>query len=138
MKGQIKEIQKAHMKISGNEIITLLKQQGTIPENTSKVAISFRIPYSGMSLFIGEEELLDVHYEVVTSRDWECTPKWEIDSSLYAVTSSPEGELGDIFYGTLAQFRDCFCGNVIRNFEELKFHAKGIHGNDVIVSKVDQ
>lgn len=51
--------------------------------------------------------------------------------TIYAVSLY---EIGDCFYGTIEQFQDCFCGNEINSFEELEFHAKGILGEEVSVT----
>lgn len=54
--------------------------------------------------------------------------------TIYAVSLY---EIGDCFYGTIEQFQDCFCGNEINSFEELEFHAKGILGEEVSVTIVE-
>lgn len=53
--------------------------------------------------------------------------------TIYAVTLD---ELGDIFYGTISQFQDCFCTNEMYDLSDIEFHAKGIFGEEVVVTEV--
>jgi hypothetical protein len=53
---------------------------------------------------------------------------------IYAVS---EDELGDIFFGTISQFQDCYCSNVMETLEDVEFHAKGMFGDNIIVEEVD-
>lgn len=139
MKGQIRQIKKEVLDITGSQILELLKAASIIPENAKNVEITFMVgsggDYSGMTLDM-DNEVLKVSFQTEEYKEWEFFPKWEKTEKLYAV-SSAGGDLGDIFLGTIEQFRDCFCGNKISSFEELVFHAKGIHGDDVVVSEVN-
>ncbi len=55
--------------------------------------------------------------------------------SIYAI-STPNGEQGDCFYGTIEQFSDCFASGVETD-EQLIDTAVALFGDDVIVEKIE-
>lgn len=47
------------------------------------------------------------------------------EKNMFAIYNSYKG---DIFFGTIEQFQDCFCSNEMNSLEDVEFFAKAIFG----------
>lgn len=51
----------------------------------------------------------------------------------YAISSSEElDSFGDMFYGSISHFQDCFCSNEMEGLEDITYHATEIFRDTLI------
>lgn len=105
--------------------IRVCKKSGKPFKDGKKVNTLIKLEYNNFNPNI-VKKVAGVLLESDTTVQLDCLKKAEVEP-YYAISSSEELDIfGDIFYGSISHFQECFCSNEMKGLEDITYHATEI------------